>query len=278
MDDYTAFGGMQYGTKRAPNDLYKDDSRSVDRTYKFSTAFDLTVPFEISFNPISFGWSREFTINPDSLEYDSTFTFPEISVGARTPALMKVGMIADLFSNLDLNSSFSYQKTIGKAHLSSDTSKRYDCSPLVSLTGTVKKWPININFSHKYSKEIKLGNLIETNKTSNGDELNISYEVEKNSRLSEIKILQWTIPVKGKTMISLRASYDKVKTEEKSRNTENGNDATDNEIKLLLNPQLTYIFTDAVEGTLQWTATHNEDNDDITKRNEFALIINIKFK
>ncbi len=282
MDDYTAFGGMKYRNGKELRELYDNDSRSVDQTYKFSTAFDLKVPFEISFNPISFSWSNKFTVTPDSIEYDSIFSFPEISVSARTPALMKVGMISDVFNNMDLNSSFSYQKSVEKENLISDTSQRYECSPLVSLTGTVKKWPININFSHKYSKEIKQAGLVESNRTTNGDELNVTYEIEKNSRLSEIKILHWTIPVKGKTKISLRASYDKTVTVESTK-TSNEPDAksadeTDNEIKLLLNPQLTYIFTDAVDGTLQWTATQNRQIGDINKRNEFALIINIKFK
>lgn len=274
MDDYRAFGGMRYRNGEELKELYDKDSRTVNQTYKFSTAFDLKVPFEISFNPISFGWSNKFTVTPDSTEYDSTFSFPEISVSARTPALMKVGVVSDVFSTMDLNSSFSYIKSIGKENLSSDTSERYDCSPLISLTGTVKKWPINVNFSHKYTKEIKQAGLIKTDRTANGDELNITYEIEKNSRLSEIKILHWTIPVKGKTKISLRASYDKIKTVEEGETANPENE----ELRLLLNPQLTYIFTDAVEGTLQWAATQNHQNDDINKRNEFALIINIKFK
>jgi hypothetical protein len=171
MDDESGFGGMRNRVGKVDEALYTNDSRTVERTYKFSTGLDLTFPFEISLNPISFGFSKRYVVKPDPSQLDTTITYPEFSVDARTPALMKVGVVANLFKDLSRSSNFRYKKSTRRLMLAGDTTVRFDLSPLISVTGNVKKWPINFNYSHRYSNEANTTALTENGKITNGDEL-----------------------------------------------------------------------------------------------------------
>lgn len=270
MNDYHEFGGMWYRKGGDDYSLYKNDSRMVERSHKFSTGLDLTYPFEIHFNPISFGFSTKFTAKPDSTFIDTTYSFPEISVNTNTPAFMKVGVISDFFTSFSANSAFSYKKMMHIRAASRDTTIRIDLAPLIAISALVKKWPINLNYSHSYSKEDSKQKLISSYTVTNGDELKISYEIEKNSRLSEIRVLNWTIPVKGKTTVGFtgyrKGTYTKYN---------DGHDDTN--ITLSINPFLTYIFTDNVTGTLQYSWAQDKKNTATDKNSSFELIVDIRF-
>lgn len=281
MDD-SRFGGMSSRIGKYAQDYYKNDIRTVNRSYKFSTGLDLTVPFELSFNPITIQWSNEYSVTPDTSQFDSSFTLPDISVSARTPALMKIGFISDLFRDLTLTSNYSFRKTENQLNLVTSTTRRIDMSPLVNLTGYIKKWPISLNYSHRLSKEMKKGEMVKDTTTTNSDELTIGYEIEKSNRLNEIKILYWKIPVKGKTTLGMTMSRN---------STRNSIDQDPNEkVKesLSLSPHLTYIFTDNVTGTFSYTGSRIKDGtkDKITGQesistdndNNFSLVIDIRFR
>jgi hypothetical protein len=272
MDDEGDFGGMRSRIGKVDKAVYENDSRSVERSYRFSTGLDLTFPFEISFDPISLGWSTKFVVRPDSSKLDTTYSYPEFSIDARTPALMKVGFVADIFSNMNLSSKMSYRQSIHRFMQTRDTSNRLDLSPLISLSGAIKKWPISVNYSHRYSHEKNRLALTGNEKTTNGDELTLGYEIERNNRLSEIKVLYWTIPIKGKTTVGFKGTRET--SESKSRDQEKSL----KNLKLLLNPFLTYIFTENVNGTLQYSYTRDKDNTDLVQNNEFALVIDIRFR
>jgi hypothetical protein len=203
-------------------------------------------------------------------------------VSARTPALMKIGFIADIFRDLTLTSNYSFKKTEHRVNSVRDTTNRIDLSPLINLTGNIKKWPVSLNYSHKYSKEMKKGEKVKDTTKTNSDELTVGYEIEKSNRLNEIKILYWKIPVKGKTTLGMTMSRN---------STVNSIDQDQNKkIKenLSLSPHLTYIFTDNVTGTLSYTGTRTKDGtkDKITNQesfstdndNNFSLVVDIRFK
>jgi hypothetical protein len=64
---------------------------------------------------------------------------------------------------------------------------------------------------------------------------------------------------------------------ERTDATSKGVDPTVNK-KLSINPYLTYIFTDNVTGTLEYSGSKTEDNTDVTTDNRFALVIDIRFR
>jgi hypothetical protein len=281
MDD-SRLGGMTSRIGHYAPDYYKNDKRTVNRSYKFSSGLDLTVPFELSFNPITIQWSSEYSLTPDTSLHDSSFTLPDISVSARTPALMKIGFISDIFRDLTLTSNYSFKKTEQSLNSVRNTTNRIDLSPLINLSGNIKKWPISLNYSHKYSKEKKKGEKILDTTTTNSDELTIGYEIEKSNRLNEIKILYWKIPVKGKTTLGMTMSRNS------TINALNLDDNRKIKENLSLSPHLTYIFTDNVTGTLSYTGTRSKDGTENRKSNEksfstdndnnFSLVIDIRFK
>ncbi len=277
MNDYHEFGGMWYRKGRDDYNFYKNDSRTVERSHKFSTGLDLTYPFEIHFNPVSFGFSTKFSTNPDSTFIDTTYSFPEFSVNTNTPAFMNVGVISDLFTSFGVNSAFSYRKMLHIRTASRDTSVRVDLSPLIAISALVRKWPININYSHSYSREDGKQKLTSSNTVTNADELKISYEIEKNSRLSEIKIFSWTIPVKGKTTVGFTGTRKGTVTHTKENSTNNQDGRDDKNITLSINPYLTYIFTDNVTGTIQYTWTQDNKNSATDRNSSFDLIVDIRF-
>jgi len=270
MDD-TKFGGMRSRNGIDKKELYANDERSVDQGFTISSGFDLKVPFDISFNPISIRWAKKFSVDTNTAQFDTTIDFPDISIPARTPALMKLGFFKDYFKNFDLSSNFGYRKSTHISSSDPDTTIRFDLNPLISANWTIKRWPIIMSYSHKYTNEKNHQALSRDSTKTNGDELTLSYQIEKSGRLNEIKILYWTIPIKGKTTIGVTASR------ESSEKKITSGDSTVTS-KYLLNPYLTYIFTDHVTGTLRWNATYDKKNTEIDKENEILIEIEIKFR
>jgi hypothetical protein len=184
---------------------------------------------------------------------------------------MKIGAIGNLFRDLSLSSMFTYSKQNHRLMLDRDTLYRFDLSPLISVNGNIKKWPINFNYSHRYRNEVNKHQQSNDSTVTNGDELTLNYEIERNNRLSEIKILYWTIPIKGKTTVGFKFSREK---EEESSSTA---DTTTN-LKLSINPYLTYIFTDNVTGTVEYAYSKTKNKSDVDIDNRFQLIIDIRFR
>ena len=108
-----AFGGMRYREKMDddPN-FYREDRRSVDRKYTFSSGIALKVPFEITFNPISLSWNKRIEVHPDTAYIDTSTTYPDLLVTVRSPALMKIGFISDAVQNLSVSSNFSFKRSL----------------------------------------------------------------------------------------------------------------------------------------------------------------------
>ena len=269
-------GGMRYRSEDHGDtlDFYRDDRRTVERKYSFSSGLSLKIPFEIYFTPISVSWNKRYEVRPDTLFRDTSVTCPEISVSARTPALMKLSFFRDHIQNFDLNSNFSFRKTFkSSSTMGIDTVFRFDWSPLLSFSGTVKKWPIRLSGRLNYGTEFTMDTTGERAKENitDGQELDISYEVEQNSRLSEIKLLTWTIPVRGRTTMGI--NFSRSAKEEKAEG-----EVLADEMNFSITPHLSYIFTDNVTGRAEWTFGKIKTKKEQERtNNRFLITVKINF-
>jgi len=269
MDD-GVLGGMRYRALAGDKiDLYRQDKRSTDQKYSISSGLSITVPFQLSISPISLSWSRIFEVRPDTNFYDTTITFPDFSLGLRTSSLIKLPLIKDILNSLELNSNLNLKRICGnKNDIDPDTTKEFSMSPLVGIQGVVKKWPINFSYRSKISRsKVYDKKMVSSQINSGGHELDISYRIERNSRLSEINLLRWKIPVRGKTTMGITGNRE-VRTELKSKI---------NEVSYSIKPYISYIFTDNITGNLEYIHGNEKNGEHETKKREFALIVNIQF-
>ena len=146
--------------------------------------------------------------------------------------------------------------------------------PLLSLSGSLKKWPIRFDYRHNFSREInttlsETREVADTNKnaTMHSDEMTVNYEIERSSKLSEIKLLMWTIPIKGRTTIGLKFNRSSEKEVEADRNDKN----------FSIVPNLSYIFTDNVTGRLDFTFRQQDRGGQKTTTTELMCTIKISF-
>lgn len=275
MDDM-ALGGMKYrDDNNSKKDFYGNDYRTVDQKYSISSGLDLKIPFEISFSPISIGWNRSFKVVPDSTKMDTAIVFPDFSLGSRTSALMKIGFINDALQSLNLSSSFGYRKSRRNTGvLGNNTDFRFDFSPLLSVTGSMKKLPISFtyNFSHSRAHTLDSAEIKTHRSELQNHDIDINYQIEQSSRLSEIRLLTWVIPVKGRTTVGLKGNIGKKVELTKA-------DTTAFETNFYFTPHLTYIFTDNVTGRAEYTYGERKVQGDDKKiiDNRFHLIAEIQF-
>lgn len=269
MDD-GVLGGMRYRALAGDKiDLYRQDRRSTDQRYSISSGLSISVPFQLSISPISLSWSQIFEVRPDTNFYDTTITFPDFSLGLRTSSLIKLPLIKDILNNLEFNSNLNLKRICGnKNDIDPDTTKEFSMSPLVGIQGVVKKWPINFSYRSRISRsKVYDKKMVTSQINSGGHELDISYRIERNSRLSEINLLRWKIPVRGKTTMGVTGNRD-VRTELKT-NT--------NEVSYSIKPYISYIFTDNITGNFEYIHGNEKNGEHETKKRELALIVNIQF-
>jgi hypothetical protein len=103
-------------------------------------------------------------------------------------------------------------------------------------------------------------------------DIDINYQIEQSSRLSEIRLLTWVIPVKGRTTVGLKGNIGKKVELTKA-------DTTAFETNFYFTPHLTYIFTDNVTGRAEYTYGERKVQGDDKKiiDNRFHLIAEIQF-
>jgi len=273
MDD-NVLGGMRYRALAGDSiDLYRQDRRSTDQRYSISSGLSISVPFQLSISPISISWSRKFQVTPDTNFFDTTITFPDFSLGLRTSSLIKLPFIKDFLNSLEFNSNMNLKRICGhKNGIDPDTTKEFSMSPLVGIQGVIKKWPINFSYRSRISRSKSYDKkLVSSQVSSGGHELDISYKIERNSRLSEINLLRWKIPVRGKTTMGL-TGYRDVKTE-----FTNNRQSKQNEVSYSIKPYISYIFTDNITGSFEYTHGNQKKDEQETKNRKLALIVNIQF-
>ncbi len=257
-------------------DFYRNDSRVVDRSLRFSSGFEIK-PFELSFRQVSFNYGINYSVYPDSSRSDTTVVYPDFSVSASTPILNKLDLVKTLVQGLNLNSSFTYRQSdrLTSAQIGgSSRSIKFDLLPLLSVAGTLKKWPIRFDYRHNFSRE-KAMELDENaspgelnkNATMHQNEFTLNYDIERNSKLSEIKLLTWTIPVKGRTTVGMtlnqRSEKDEVAKNESST--------------FEIIPKLSYVFTDNVNGRVEFTYRRNKIRGIANTTLDFSIIVRISF-
>jgi hypothetical protein len=295
MDDHHGMGGMKNRQLLDNEDLYRNDTRSTDRKYTISTGLNFTAPFEFSLSPISFEFGDHVgTQAKDTAYYDKSRTYPKFSIGANTPALMKIKVIKQYFSSMTCNTSYNFERTANWSSVPKfSDAVRHTMHPLISLAGQIAKTPVSINYSCDKSKEFqRMGSgsqdsLINSQTRDNKVDhtFTINYEIQKNSRLSELKLFSWTIPVSGKTTISFKGNFskelaEKKESDEAARNTEtadkDGWEKTNDLFSFALSPKIAYVFTDNINGEGYWEIGRRKVNDNKTTTNKFAIIINIR--
>jgi hypothetical protein len=290
MDDDSSFGGMKDRYGIDDEELYRNDIRTTERKYSISTGLDFKVPFELTLSPITLEWNDHTGKQAkDSTYYDKSKTFPKIQIGANTPALMKISLIKQNFRSMRCNSSYNYEKTAAWTSLQKfSEATRHTLRPLISLSGDFTKAPVTITYScDKSNEQERLGvNSSDTGITSKTKEdqldhtFSINYEIQKNSRLSEIKLFSWTIPVSGKTTLGFKGNVSK-HVAKKGERKEKGGDfdwqPTENLRSFSLSPKITYIFTDNINGEAFYERGQEKRlNSETKKTNKFAIILNVK--
>jgi len=161
----------------------------------------------------------------------------------------------------------TYTFSAGRA--SNDTSSLIDWTPLVGVDGTVKKWPVRFSYRHNQSKDQRQS-AGKTVTTKNSDNLDLNYDIDQSSKFTEIKLLTWTVPVSGKTSTGVKFSREGSKTVTKDQES-------NNESSFALTPHLSYVFTNNVTGTLEYTFSSKEINGMNTTSNLGALTVDIQF-
>lgn len=268
--------GSRYYREYERSEYYRNDTRMIDRSLRLSTGIDIK-PLSLSFRQMSLSFAKTMNLYPDSTRNDTTVTFPDASVSFSTQLLNKIDLVKQALQSLNLNSSFTYRETnrwTSAQVNGSNRSVKLDLMPLFSLSGTLKRWPVRIDYRHNYSKEINTklsekGEVSDTNKlaTRHADEISVDYEIKRSSKLTEIKLLTWTIPIKGRTTIGLKF--------ERSAQKEKVNDVDDKSFSLI--PKISYIFTDNVTGRFEFTIRQQDKGGKKTNSTDFALIVKINF-
>jgi hypothetical protein len=277
MDDRRAIGGMVSRQEYDNPNFYRDDSRAVTQSYQVSTSLSLAKPIDLRLNSISLRWNRQFNVKPDTAQFDTTRTFPEFGLGAQTSILDKVKLVnryvqgASLQSNFSMRRNVKHNNGLGKEH-----GRSFEMSPLVSIDGTVKKWPIRFSYQHTMGQEERQLSKLDGSKGDeittirDGDNLTMTYEIQPSSSFSTIKLLKWTVPIKGRTSMGLRF------TREHSVSI-TANETSADRSNLSVIPNISYVVTDNVTGTLEFSGSRNAENGAITSANTLALITEIRF-
>jgi hypothetical protein len=278
INDRSALGGMQSRWGDDKYDYFKDDNRSVNQSYQVSTNLSLTKPIDIRLSSISLRWNRSFNVRPDTLYYDTTRSFPEISFATQSGILDKIKIINRYVQGANLLSNFSIKRGIknSSAQQGKEYNRSFEFSPLVQVDGTVKKWPITFNYQHTMGQENR--NIVKNDKPEgeimltqrDGDNLSMNYDIPQSSGASTVKILKWTVPIKGRTSTGISVVRDHTVT------STAGEKSADNS-SLSFNPHLSYVVTNNVTGTLEYKFSRTTDKGAITTSNSLALITEIRF-
>jgi hypothetical protein len=274
MDD-DKYLGMRSRRGVDREDYYRNDSRKVDRSLRFSSSLAFK-PLDLNINNISLSRTINYTVYTDSSRNDTTVVFPDVSIGMSTQILDRLPIVKTNFQGMSLSSSFNYRLSdlLTARQGGSTRSEKFDFTPLFSLSGTLKRWPIRLEYRHNWSQEWaaaldETGAPSTTNKKAkmHSNEVTINYEIERSSKITEIKLLMWRIPIKGKTTIGFKMNH--------SNESEAVADRIDKTFSLT--PNLSYIFTDNVTGRLEYTFSNQEHLGLTTRTNNLSLTVRISF-
>jgi hypothetical protein len=283
MNDFL-LGGMRSRYEMDSLNLYHDDSRTVSRKFGINTGISFKVPFDISFNSISINYSKNYAIRPDSTYFDTVIVYPELSVSMRTPAFMELKMFKEMFQSFSVNSNVVYKRTMHNSKTyGKDEVNDFSMGPLIAINGQFKKRPITFDYQFKVARgNTKDSTGFSFRKSRSFDHtLDMKYQIENNSRLSEIKLLSWRIPVQGRTTVGLEAGRKK---SIEIKNIKNSSDGTvlssedRNDKNYRFKPYITYVFTDNITGSADLTFIKDNTFGSSNTKRMFNLIVDIQLR
>ncbi len=295
LDDQNAFGGMHSRTHNSAQlALARNDSRSSSQDWSISTSLRLPSPLDLNLNTLRLGWNRSFSTKPPqkvdtpSEEWyrDTSITWPSAQIGASTTALQKLPFMAAIMKNINLNSDYRFEKTLRLTNTDTTTGFSHGFSPLVGLNGQLKKWPISLTYSHSFSYDSTVNSNVGTTATegTDGDKKNTTSAVSHTDRaevkhtiragkLTEIKFLRWTIPIKGELAWGISGDRSQEQKEERGVTQVNYT-------KWSVSPYVYYDFTDNVRGTFEYTGSwenHKRPYEEERADQAFWLKVKINF-
>jgi hypothetical protein len=278
MSDYD-FGGMRF--RKTKENLEQYDNRLSNMTFSLSTSFNIPQPIDIQFYDIKLSWGRDYTVRPDTTSKDTTFTFPDFSVTTRSGLLNKLPFISEQVQGLQLSNTFNYSKkkrvSGAKQDMDKSTSSVIGLAPVIGIDGTLKKWPVNFNLSwnSNFKTDTSTRSQMYTETFDNNFKFGAKYEVSKYGGISELKILSWKIPVKGRFVAGAEAEYGNSVT--KSSTSGGPRNETAKSTILSLTPHASYDFTDNITGQLSYSASKKTDKSQTTTSHIFSLSVEIRF-
>jgi hypothetical protein len=279
MDD-REFGGMLFRPRTAAG-LDQNDQRSSDMNYSLSTSFNLPEPIDISFSGITLRWSKNFVVRPDTSTMDRTTTFPDFSVSARTGLLNKIPFVKQQMQSVQMSSSYSFLEKQHESGTATDrdrtVSVAHKLSPAVGLDGTLKTWPVNLNYSWNWgwSNEESSRSKNFTESVDNSHKIGLKYEISKSGGVNELKIFMWTLPIKGRVITGAEAEYGTTVSKTKTATGEATKSV--DAMRLELTPHASYDFTDNITGQFSYTASRKKDINQTTTSHIFQLTVEIRF-
>jgi opacity protein-like surface antigen len=281
----TILGGMKYrkGYKSpvTSQPVYTLDKRTTTRSFSINSGLNLPEPISISIGTLGLKWSQSFSAQPDDSTKDSSKIFPDIDVSGSTQILNKVKLVNNFLQSVSLSSSFNYQNKITKSYTpnSSDSiaTTTFRFSPLVGLEGKLKKWPVNLTYTHTWNNSSETKRTAGKTETIEHDnKAGATYELQKSGNVKEFKLLFWTLPLKGTFSLGVEGELGST-----TSNTRVSKDADEQSVKassVSLTPHTSYTFSDNITGEAHYSYSEKKEKSQSTTSHIFALSVTVNLK
>ena len=279
----SGLGYMFYRENMGVDHLYyRNDQSSGSWSVRFSSAFNTPDPFRINFTNVSLGWGREFMAQPDTAFIDTTVVFPEVRVSANTDLFAKLSFVKAHLSRLGFNSSLNYKNSRKELRESIDTTRTIEFQPLIGFEGRFIKWPtLSANYRYGVNSTVTASGERGTGLLTSRQEINrnshtltAAYEITNTSKLQEIKLFGWVIPIQGKTNVGLAVNREK---SVRITQVTDGDPNTETNTDLNYSPFLDYRFTDNIKGQFRYIGTHRNHDGAKTMQQRIALTAEVVF-
>jgi hypothetical protein len=140
---------------------------------------------------------------------------------------------------------------------------------------------VRVTYEHTLLKDKKQGSTSKWSQTvENSDRLDLSYELERSAKVPEIKILNWTIPIRGKLQMGAAFEHSDLNRHDKVDNESDLEDKDKARVTsrtLSMSPHLSYELTDNITGKAVYTGKRERENDISTMTHLFQLIVKVLF-
>jgi hypothetical protein len=281
----TILGGMKYrngdnspGTLQPINTL---DKRTTTRSFSINSGLNLPEPISISIGTLGLKWSQSFSAQPDPTTKDSSIIFPDIDVSGSTQMLNKIKLVNNFLQAVSMSSSFNYQNKITKTYTTSSSDSiattTYRFSPLVGLDGKLKKWPVNLTYSHTWNNSTESKRTAGTTETIEHDnKVGATYELQKSGNVSEFKLLFWTLPLKGTFTLGVEGELGS--TDNITHATKDAPEQSVNASSVSFTPHTSYTFSDNITGEAHYSFSEKKEKSQTTTSHIFALSVTVNLK